>query len=189
MELENRKPGREEQTDRRTRRTRTALLRALEHLLAIRQFDQISIRDIAAEADIAYPTFYRHYPDRESLLSDLAADEISALLDLTLPLFTAQESYASSLALCEHVRRHERLWAVLLTGGAAANVRALFVAQTERRAEQWPPRNDWLPADVGTAILCGATLEVLAWWLGKTRHKPSEEVARILSRFFAQAIA
>jgi AcrR family transcriptional regulator len=189
MEIESRQSDREAPTDRRARRTRKALLLALEHLLATRQFDQITIRDIAAEADIAYPTFFRHYPDRESLLSDLAADEISALLDLTLPMFAAQDGYASSLALCEHVRRHERLWAVLLTGGAAANVRALFVAQTEQRAEQWPPRNEWLPADVGTAILCGATLEVLAWWLGKVPHKPSEEVARILSRFFAQAIA
>ena len=175
----------EAQPDRRIRRTRKALRLALQHLLADRPFEQLTIRDIAEEADISYPTFFRHYPDKDSLLSDLADAEIAALLDLTLPMFSAGDSFRSALALCEHVQRGARLWQALLTGGAASNVRALFVAQVEQRAALWPERNGWLPAEVGTAILSGVTLELLAWWLGKAPQRSAEDVARILDRFFA----
>ena len=44
-------------------------------------YDQISIRDIAAKAEIAYTTFFRHYQSKEALLTDLADDEAVRLLD------------------------------------------------------------------------------------------------------------
>lgn len=170
--------------DRRTRRTRKLLRLALQHLLLQKSFDQITVREIAREADIAYTTFFRNYADKDSLLSDLADEEIAALLDLTLPIFAAESSYASSLALCEYVKNNERLWGVLLTGGAAGNIRESFIAQTELRADQWPDRQPWLPPSLGTSVLCGITLEVLGWWLGKEPYKSVEEVASILDRFF-----
>ncbi len=173
----------EQPMDRRTRRTRKALRLALQHLLGEKSFDQITVREIAAEADVAYTTFFRNYPDKESLLSDLADEEIATLLDLTLPIFSEKSSYASSLALCEYVKGNERLWGALLTGGAAGNIRETFIAQTEMRSDQWPTVSDWLPPSLGTSILCGLTLEVLAWWLGKEPHKSPEEIAGILDRF------
>jgi AcrR family transcriptional regulator len=177
--------NKERSTDRRIRRTRKALHQALLTLLLERQFDQITIRDIAAAAGVSYPTYFRHYPDKEHLLAELADEEIAALLDLTLPLF-AQCSSASTLALCEHVKANHRLWEALVAGGAADNIRSAFIAQTEMRTHQWPAEAGWLPPDIGTAILCGVTLDVLGWWLGKVPEKGSEEVARILDRFFSQ---
>ena len=73
----------------------------------------------------------------------------------------------------------------LLTGGAAGNIRDTFIARTEERAAQWPAMSHWLPPLLGTPILCGITLEVLAWWLGKEPARSSEEVAGILDRFFS----
>jgi len=170
--------------DRRTRRTRKTLRLALQHLLLEKSFDQITVREIAEEADIAYTTFFRNYPDKDSLLSDLADAEISALLDLTLPIFAEESSFASSLALCDYVKRNERLWGALLTGGAAGNIRETYIAQTEMRKDQWPVVNDWLPTSLGAPVLCGITLEVLSWWLGKEPHQPADEVAGIMDRFF-----
>lgn len=174
----------EKTVDRRTRRTRKTLRLALQQLLLEKSFDHITVRDIAQEADVAYTTFFRNYPDKESLLSDLVDEEIAELLDLTLPIFTADSSYASSLALCEYIRSNEKLWGVLLTGGAAGNIREIFIAQTEAHADQWPKNNYWLPPSLGTSLLCGITLEVLGWWRGKEPHKSPEEVAEILDRFF-----
>lgn len=177
----------EKPVDRRTRRTRKTLRLALQQLLLEKPFDQITVRAIAEEADIAYTTFFRNYPDKESLLSDLADEEIAALLDRTLPIFSSDSSHASSLALCDYVKDHERLWGALLTGGAAGNIREIFIAKTEARSNQWPAINDWLPPALGTSILCGITLEVLTWWLGKDPTRPIEEVSVILDRFFELA--
>ncbi|MCA9075462.1 MAG: TetR/AcrR family transcriptional regulator [Novosphingobium sp.] len=173
------------QPDRRIRKTRKALRLALQHLLLDKPFEQITIRDISNEADIAYTTFFRHYPDKEALLSDLADDEISALLDLTLPMFSTESSHASTLTMCEHVHENERLWRALLAGGAAGNIRQLFVSQVEMRFDQWPTVMEWLPPEISATIMCGVTLDVLTWWLGKAPDKTAEEIAGILDRFFA----
>ena len=174
----------EKAVDRRTRRTRKALRLALQHLLMTKAFDQITVREIAEEADVAYTTFFRNYPDKESLLSALADEEIAALLDLSLPIFVSESGYASSLALCTYIKNNHQLWGVLLTGGASSNIRENFIAQTELRSDLWPDEKNWLPTSLGSSVMCGITLDVLGWWLGKEPQKTIEEVAAILERFF-----
>jgi AcrR family transcriptional regulator len=63
---------------------RAALLRLLEQ----QSFDEITIRDICASSGAGYATFFRHYPDKSALLTDLAAVGISELLARALPIFT-----------------------------------------------------------------------------------------------------
>jgi len=41
---------------------------------------------IARDAGIGYATFFRHYPTKEALLNDLAADQIRELLTLAFPI-------------------------------------------------------------------------------------------------------
>ena len=60
--------------DARLLKTRAALLGTLLQLLTERSFDQVTIREITKAAGIGYATFFRHYPDKEALLHDLAAD-------------------------------------------------------------------------------------------------------------------
>ena len=171
--------------DRRIRRTRRALRQTLQDLLGEKQFEQITVREIAERADISYPTFFRHYADKDALLSELMTEEISDLLDQVLPMFTSAGSLDSVTAMCVHVKDKERIWSPLLTGGAAGNVRSTFIAQVEDRAAVWPERTDWLPAEIGTQLLCSVTLDVLSWWLGKAQSTSISDVATILARFFS----
>ena len=170
--------------DRRVRKSRQALRSALQSLLLGKPFEQITLQQIAAEADVAYTTLFRNYPDKESLLADLAETQIDRLLDLALPLFSARDSYHSTLAMCDYVREHDRIWTALLTGGAAGKVRELFVRQVEGRADRWPVQLQWLPADFGATILCNITLDMLTLWLGRRPEAPPAEIAAMLTRFF-----
>lgn len=54
--------------DRRVRRTRDALHRALIELMMERAYDRISVSDVIARADIGRSTFYTHYRDKDDLL-------------------------------------------------------------------------------------------------------------------------
>ena len=65
---------REAPTDARQVRSRSALAAALLELLEERPFDQLTIREITARAGTGYATFFRHYPDKEALLHDVAAE-------------------------------------------------------------------------------------------------------------------
>ena len=166
------------------RKSRSALRSSLQALLLEKPFEQIGLQEIAERADLAYTTFFRNYTDKDALLEDLARTHIDRLLDLALPLFTAKDSSASTLTLCQYVAEHRPTWTALLTGGAAAQVRRLFIQRTEAHADQWPAQPRWLPPSFGTTVLCNITLDVLALWLGKEPERSAEDIAALLTRFF-----
>ncbi|WP_197063553.1 TetR/AcrR family transcriptional regulator [Novosphingobium malaysiense] len=172
------------QLDRRVRKSRQALRSALQELLLEQPFEQISMQEIAERADVAYTTFFRNYADKDALLGDLAQTHIDRLLDLSLPLFSANDSTVSTLRLCEYVAEHDKVWTALLTGGAAAQVRKLFIQRTDAQADRWPAQPTWLPPAFGTTVLCSITFDLLAIWLSKERQRTTEEIAAMLARFF-----
>ena len=55
-------------TDPRILRSRRMLMDALARLLSKKEFDDISIQEIADEATLNRATFYLHYPDKSALL-------------------------------------------------------------------------------------------------------------------------
>lgn len=54
--------------DRRVRRTRNELHRALIELLTEKGYDRVSVRDILDRADVGRSTFYHHFRDKDDLL-------------------------------------------------------------------------------------------------------------------------
>ena len=73
------KPDRNE---RRKALTRTKLLAAARHLFASQGFEQTTIRDIAAEADIALGGFYNYFPTKDDILAALLEAALSEQLEL-----------------------------------------------------------------------------------------------------------
>lgn len=169
-------------TDARVVRTREALRRALLELLQASSFESITIREIAATAGIGYTTFFRHHPTKESLLDEIAAEEMRRLLEFVQSGFDSEDTRAASLALFNYVDRHRALWSTLLTGGAASTLRDEFIRVSKRVAEDTGRSADWLPAEVGIVLVASGTIELLAWWLAQRRPAPVEQVATIYER-------
>ena len=163
-------------------RTRESLRRALLELLQSRPFEQITIREIAATAGIGYTTFFRHHPTKESLLDDIAAEEIRMLIEYLLSTFDTRNVKAASLALCNYVADQRTLWSTLLTGGAAGTLREEFIRVSRKVAEESDHAAGWLPAEVGIILVASGTIELLAWWLGQENPLAVEKVATIYER-------
>lgn len=169
-------------TDPRMQRTQVALYSALLSLLEEKAFDQMTIREIAARAGVGYATFFRRYPDKEALLHELAALEISELLAMAEPILYTVDSRASAQALCAYLWEHRKLWEALLTGGAAAILKDEFVRKAQQNAAARPNKQSWLPGDLSVVFSVAATIEILAWWL-KQKEPPSvKRMAEILDR-------
>lgn len=169
-------------SDARQVRSRNALARALLELLEEKPFNQLTIREITARAGTGYATFFRHYPAKEALLSDVASEEIAALLTMATPILYGANSYESALALCCYVSQDRKLWFALLTGGAAGIVREEFISQARELARLTTILADWLPADLGVVHGTGATIDILAWWLVQDEAYPPSHIADILNR-------
>ena len=169
-------------SDARVVRTRDSLRHALLELLHSRPFEQITIREIAATAGIGYTTFFRHHPTRESLLEEIAAEEMRQLLEHLLSTFDAGDTGAQSLALCKYVAGHRAVWVTLLTGGAAGTLREEFIRIAKIVAQGSPHTTKWLPAEVGIILVASGTIELLAWWLQQKRPLSAQKVATIYER-------
>jgi AcrR family transcriptional regulator len=163
-------------------RTRSALCAALLALLEEKPFDQITVREITRTAAVGYATFFRRYADKEALLNDLAAGEISELMSLTVPILFATDSRAASQALCAYVGQRHKLWSALLTGGAAGTVREEFIRQSKQLAATHPNPDTWLPGDLRVVYATGGVVDVLAWWLQQQPRPPEDQMAEILDR-------
>jgi len=70
----------EKSVDPRILRTRKLLQQALVNLLKEKEFDSISVQDIAEAATINRATFYDHYPDKFSLLECTVGSRFNELL-------------------------------------------------------------------------------------------------------------
>lgn len=174
--------------DARAIRSSGALREALLALLERKPFDQITVRDICAEAGVHYATFFRHHPSKEALLDAVAAEQIDTLVDLTLPMLGGSEGNWAWPALCAYVEEHRTLWGTLLNGGAAATMRDEWLRRAKVVAEEREPIGSWLPKELGTICSVSLIADTLSWWLAQPADAYSvEQVSQILDRLVTKS--
>lgn len=173
------KPG---MTDLRQIRSRDLLRGALLTLLETKALEEISPRDITSTAKVGYATFYRHFPTKEALLTDLARDQVDRLMGLAQPLTDAANTSAACHALCAYVDEHRALWKTLLTGSAEIFIRKEFLRAAREVAPTFAQPSSGVPAELGIALAVGSVVELLAWWLAQPTPMSVKQAASILDR-------
>jgi AcrR family transcriptional regulator len=94
-----------EATDPRILRSRGLLMQALLRLLARKEFDDISVQEIADEATLNRATFYLHYPDKNALLQAMTAARFRDLIARRGLSFTNCDGALRAIALgvCDYL--------------------------------------------------------------------------------------
>jgi AcrR family transcriptional regulator len=92
-------------TDPRIRRSRHMLMEALAKLLTKKDFDDISIQEIAAEATLNRATFYLHYHDKDALLQAMTDVRFRSLMERRGISFTDCDRALRAIALgvCDYL--------------------------------------------------------------------------------------
>lgn len=166
--------------DPRVLRSRAALRQAFLDLVEKKPFDEIAVREIAAEAGVTFPTFYRQYSSKEALLGDIAKDELRHMAFLMRVRPDQSDLRLAAQAICAYVEERRSLWTALLTTGAAGVMRSEFVALTHAFVEQEGRINPDFPADMIASYVVSSIFDILAWWLRQPEDYPRELVARYL---------
>lgn len=135
-------------------------------LVGERAFDDVTVRELCARADVGYATFFRHYADKEALLFDVAELLMSDTLQLLAPFLGRRDTSGVALALCGFVRAREPLCRAVLAGGAEDTVRAELVRRAIANVSALNPHEHADPLrELAVFHSVSATLNLLAWWL------------------------
>jgi AcrR family transcriptional regulator len=170
--------------DRRVRRTQATLQRTLIALVAERDLSQITVADVADQADVSRSTFYDHYRDVHELAEAACTAMLDDMFRSVLAIWTrghpaeVQEDPDPALtAFFAHFAQHASLYRSLLgpTGSARVieHVRrrttAAFHYGRLAAADGTPPPDaadsPEFPLDVPAAFVAGAILSVATDWL------------------------
>jgi AcrR family transcriptional regulator len=157
--------------DRRVRRTRQALTRALVELVLEKRYSAITIQDLLDRADVGRSTFYAHYRGKDDLLLrsfERMLDRFDDAIDRERPERTR---VAPVCELFRHVREfrnfhralaHARMLDRLYQTGTTHLTRTIG-----RRIAALPSGSGdaALPAPVVARASAGALLALLRWWL------------------------
>src|SRR6202166_3964637 len=94
-----------ENTDPRVLRSRQMLMESLLRLLTRKEFDDISIQEIADEATLNRATFYLHYADKNALLQAVTATRFRDLIARRGLSFTNCDGALRAIALgvCDYL--------------------------------------------------------------------------------------
>ncbi|HLX85589.1 MAG TPA: TetR/AcrR family transcriptional regulator [Terriglobales bacterium] len=92
-------------TDPRILRSRRMLMDSLVRLLKKKEFDDISVQEIADEATLNRATFYLHYPDKNALLQAMTESRFRALIERRAITFTDCHGALRAVALgvCDYL--------------------------------------------------------------------------------------
>src|ERR1700730_12552566 len=94
-----------ENTDPRVLRSRQMLMESLAKLLVRKEFEDISIQEIADEATLNRATFYLHYSDKNALLQAMTAARFRDLIARRGLAFTNCDGALRAIALgvCDYI--------------------------------------------------------------------------------------
>jgi AcrR family transcriptional regulator len=170
-------------SDARVVRTREALREAMMALAEESPLDAITVRAIAARAGVGYATFFRHYPDKDALLADVADRLIREFLQRVAPLLQARDRRAAARSMCDFVLEHLAIYKALIAGGSGETVRAEMLRQTMLTMTAARQRKlDGPFDDVLMFHLVSSILNLLAWWLRHLDDIDAGGMAEIIDR-------
>jgi AcrR family transcriptional regulator len=172
--------------DRRAMRTRTALHEAMIGLVLTRDYEAISVSDIADRANVGRSTFYTHFTGKDDLVRNAAEHLRDMLVAHQRPAARAGRKAAPfgfSCFLFEHTRQQLRLYRALVKGRAGAiildNLRRVvadFIREDLKALRAATDAADAVPLEAAVQFLVGGFMSMLTWWLDRGAKEPPEKM-------------
>ena len=179
--------------DRRVRRTRNLLGKALLALVQEKKFEQITIQDITDRADLNRATFYLHYGSKEELLADSLEGYFDDLVQqiaaktMDTPIW---ENHEADELVFAHVAEHADLYRVLLGEngmGYVINRIIDYIAQYSEAQFRAGLEGSALqaPIEIMARHVAGSLYALITWWLMNDMPYTPREMAEMTTRLCA----
>ena len=174
--------------DRRQRKTRESIFKAFSELLSKKRFEQITVGEIIALADVGRATFYAHFETKEYLLKELCEELFCHLFDA---MDTGNEGHRHIfdcdirddvfLHLFRHLQKNDNNILKLLACQNnelflhyfKTNLKKLASDQLARFAHR---KSEKLPEAFWIDHIASTFVDVFRWWVEKGMVEPPETI-------------
>lgn len=184
------------QTDRRVRRTRASLQRAMLELLQEKDARSITVQELTQRADVNRGTFYAHYRDVFDLLDQMEAELFQRLGDL-LSAYPPEGLQQGLTPLLTDVFRFVRDDPVLRRSFLDPHTQDSFFRRLNQLIYQ-KCREDWrglfLPVDESMWDCCldflvSGAVGLARGWMGRGFREEPEQMARLANRLILNGLS
>jgi len=167
-------------TDRRILRSRQAITKAFLELFAEKEFDQITINEIADRANVNRGTVYLHYADKYDLLDKCIEDHVNEFISLCRNREAnpaGQGMVHEPLPVFEYFREHFRFFFAMFSNERVILFRdRLLHFLSDNLVEKVDSGTEDTAADkeIKAQFLASAFIGVVEWWI---RHRMPHSAA------------
>lgn len=167
--------------DRRIQKTQDAIIEAFVGLMAEKNFEEITINEIADRANVNRGTIYLHYVDKYDLLNKCIETHINQLFENCSSggVITDFSSKASVLRTCEYLEQNAFFFSTMLqSNGIPAFRNRLLTVALDSLNEQIDMSgiNSGMNKDMLVQFLASAAVGVLEWWVTHSMPYPAADM-------------
>ncbi len=177
--------------DRRIGKSKKAIIDALTQLMMEKDFDKITIHEIAEQANVNRGTVYLHYTDKFDLLNHCIETHLIELFEICMQKENTGHSPAkvSMLHIFEYLEQHAFFYSNMLTNKGIPTFRnRLYVMVQQMVEEQIKLKGISLNIneDVLVQYVASATVGVMEWWITHSMPHPAKDMVEQLWLLFEQ---
>ncbi|MHA6533027.1 TetR/AcrR family transcriptional regulator [Paenibacillus sp. BAC0078] len=181
--------------DRRIQKSRQAIMNAFLRLMSEKDFESITINQIAEAANVNRGTVYLHFADKYDLRDQCTEAQINQLLHNCMPEegFVHLTSKAALLRTFEYLEQHASFYSMMLTSkGSLVFRKQMETIFRQSLSEHLDSINldQELNRDITVQFLISAGVGLLEWWIIRSMPYPAavmvEQFWNLLNRFQLQ---
>ena len=199
MEMNKRMNRPDPPRDRRQRRSRRRLRAAMLALIVARGYENITIAELAEQADLNRATFYLHYDSKEQLLVDSLETQFDELVAAMKTHGTAAPPWSLAMVddlerIFQYVAENAELYRALLAdngvGYVAQQIIDYIAAVDEAQMRQALTETELpIPLELLSRHIAGSFFANIAWWVTNDMPYPPRYMAEMVHQLCLQGVA
>lgn len=170
--------------DRRIQKSKQAIMDALIELMAQKDFETITINEIASKANVNRGTIYLHYVDKYALLNECVEVSLTSLMDYCSAGTQTPESAKESMKKTfEYMEDHAFLYTTLLRSGGVPtfhNQLTKMMHQSLEMQVELSGSNGDIPKDIFVHFFASAAASMFEWWFTNSMPYSAAEITEHL---------
>ncbi|MFC3745247.1 TetR/AcrR family transcriptional regulator [Paenibacillus sp. GCM10012306] len=181
----------ERKVDRRITKTKEAINRAFLELFAEKELEQITINEIADQANVNRGTVYLHYSDKYDLLDQYIEEHLNKLISFCgthEPATSATSMDQDELQLVfDYLGEHFRFFSAILLNQRTALFRERllqFISSNVKEKLDQQTAGTAIDNEINAEFMSSAFVGILEWWIrNKMPHPPAYMAAQVRHLF------